>query len=109
MPKYNNEITDTSRRGLWVIVRCFGDEARRVRIWEENENAVWVISDERYRKKVEDEGLVPGPYVGFQWGNVFVDDPEWLDNWDPSFEGFWEGLTPLARVPSIPHPQERTH
>lgn len=103
-----NEITDTSRRGVWVIVRCFGDEARRVRIWEENENAVWVLSDERYKKKAEDEGLVPGPFVGFRWGTVFVDDPEWFDEYDPSYEEFWLGLTELPRVSPKPDQSEGT-
>jgi hypothetical protein len=94
-----NETTDTSRRGTWLIVRCFGDEAKRVRLWEENENAVWVVSDERYKRGIAGYDIV-GPYVGFRWDAVFEDDPEWVDAWEPSTEAFWEGLTPFRKVRS---------
>lgn len=79
---------DTSRRGIWVIVRCFGDEARRVRVWEEDEGVVWVHDDENYRKHARAvQSLCP---VGFRRGSVFEDDPELFEA--ASLSVLWERL-----------------
>jgi len=87
-----NEGTDTSRRGTWLIVRCFGNEARRVRLWEENEYAVWVQSDEEYRRRSEGyQALWP---VGFRRHAVFEDDPEFFAAYEPCDE-FWAALKPF--------------
>lgn len=80
------------RRGTWVIVRCFGDEARRLRVWQEDEDAVWAVSDENYRRLSEDLiGLWP---VGFRRNAVFVDNPEFFAAYEPCDE-FWSHLKPF--------------
>lgn len=86
-----NEYYDTSRRGTWVIVRCFGDTARRVRVWEENEDTVWVQSDEMYKRRSEGfQALWP---VGFRHNAVFQDDPEFFAEYEPC-DAFWSHLKP---------------
>jgi hypothetical protein len=85
---------DTSRRGTWVIARCFGNEAKRLRVWEEFPDAVWLVSDENYRRLSSNfNGLWP---VGFRRDAVFVDDPDWIHVWEPSTEEFWQGLMPFV-------------
>lgn len=85
---------DTTRRGTWVIVRVFGGEARRVRVWEENKDAVWVLSDKEYRRTVEGySALSP---IGFRRDAVFEDNPVFFDEfgYDVPSSLFWEKLTP---------------
>ncbi len=84
---------DTSNRGTWVIIRCFGGKARRVRVWEENDVAVWVVSDEDYRKRT-DGAIRLGPYVGFHYYDVYRDDPELFEEDVPHSASFFEQLTP---------------
>lgn len=87
---------DISRRGTWVIVRCFGGEARRLRVWEENDRAVWVLDPEEYRKRTaETDSLWP---VGFHRNAVFEDNPDFFDEfgYDVPSSLFWEKLKPYT-------------
>jgi hypothetical protein len=90
-----NEVTDTTRRGTWVIVRCFGNKARRACVWEENEHAVWVVDEETYRTGMNG-AWIPGPYVGFRWMDVFEDDPDLFEQPD---DFSWEALNPFSPLP----------
>jgi hypothetical protein len=90
----DEELNDTnrSRRGTWVIVRCYGDKAARVRVWAEQAQHVWVMDNENYTRRAgEMSALLP---VGFQRGAVFVDAPDFFDP-DPPAE-FWQQLTPFS-------------
>lgn len=85
---------NASRRGTWVIVRTFGAKARRVRVWEEDEDAVWVVSDEAYKRRTA-ELDAPDP-IGFRRDAVFEDAPKFFDEfgYDVPSSFFWEKLTP---------------
>lgn len=87
---------DTSRRGTWVIVRCFGGKARRVRVWEENAQVVWAASDEAYRRRIEE--LDTYEPIGFRRSAVFEDNPDFFEEFggDVPIAKFWEKLTPYT-------------
>ncbi len=36
------------KQGDYVLVRCYGDKTRRVRVWEHVSGVVFVCSDENY-------------------------------------------------------------
>lgn len=89
----DGDYYDTSRRGRWVIVRCFGGKPRRVRVWEENEDAVWVQDEENYRRRSEGfEVLWP---VGFRHNAVFQDDPDLFET--AKMEELWPQLAPFGK------------
>lgn len=77
------------RRGTWVIVRCYGGKASRLRVWDEDGDTVQVQADAQYRRNVEN--LICLPPVAFPRKDVF-----WDDTFDPNPPAeYWDTLKPF--------------
>ena len=67
MPSNGNLVLDTSNRGKWAKVLCYGGKIVERIIWEETDDAVFVCTQEKYKKLLgdnENECAHP-PYIGF--------------------------------------------
>ena len=86
---------DKTMRGKKIILRCFpfpGDDDVFVgRIWNENDVAYFVVSEDEYKKLEQGEPSAREPMCGHLKEYVYLFDEEWLK----SDKRTWENLTPI--------------
>ena len=83
-------------RGDFVIMRAFGDIPLIRRLWDEDNNGVYITNDELFQLLTEGKGSIQP--IGFPQEDVFKYDPELASSMDRLFkngEWDWNKLVPF--------------